>query len=224
MNIKFLEGSLLGDASLRKRQNMSNAYFIVGYSGATEHMDRMLQIKEALGLEATISPSPKEHPDSLWLWTKEDSTLTELYHKWYPKGVKTIPKDLRLSAASLSSFFMDDGSSSWLPSIREPRRVQVSFYAQGFTLEDNDKLVSLMRGMGFRAYLNSGVAKGSIPRIVFKDSESVKVFMNTVRPFLVSSYAYKVKIPNERVKGQWLHAAYRNRGSRFNDRKDKDEL
>lgn len=194
----MVEGAILGDASLRKRPNMRNAYFITNKSG-TEHLDRLEQLEDALGLEATIKPFPhkssfKGKPIALWLWTKTDPELTELFYRWYPDGKKVVPSGFEFSSKSLASFFMDDGSSSWFPSKANPLRVVVSFYPQGFTLEEIARLNALVCELGLNCRLNYGTPTDK-PRLVVKENASVRKLMDMVEPYLVPSFFYKMKRP-----------------------------
>lgn len=196
-DIDMVEGSILGDSSLRKRSNMVNAYFITAKtarSGAN-HLDRLEQLRDALGLDATISFSPKNNPTSLWLWTKTYPELTELFWRWYPDGRKRVPIDFDFSPKSLASFFMDDGSSSWFPSKANPLRVIVSFYPQGFTLEEIARLNALICKLELNCRLNYGTPSNK-PRLTIKENASVYRLMDILEPYLVPSYMYKIKRPH----------------------------
>lgn len=194
---EIVEGCLLGDGSLRKRANMRNAYFITSKTGLG-HLDRLEQIKQALGYDnTTVKPFPNrggyksKNKETLWLWTRTNTELTDMYCLWYPSGKKVMPSALELSPRSLASFFMDDGSSSWLGT-----GVMVSFYPQGFTLREIERLGRLIRGFGFNCYSNYGTPS-AMPRLVIRDKASVRMFMDTVQPYVTPSFAYKLKYPGE---------------------------
>ena len=189
-DIENISGSLLGDASLRQKNKGGGAYYILAYAGESLHMDRMLQVRESLGGDdITIKPSKGK----LWLWTRMRPEFLELYHQWYPNGKKVVPEGFTLQPKSLASFFMDDGSSSWLGI-----GVMVSFYAQGFTVSDIERLERLICEYGLNCYPNYGTPS-EMPRLVIRDKSSVARFMDIVKPYITPSFEYKLKYPGHRT-------------------------
>lgn len=190
---EMIEGSILGDSSLRLKATSKNAYYIISQEGQGK-IDRIRQLEQCLGTIG-IAAASKFSDGAWWLWTHQHPTLTSLYHKWYPGNKKHVPADFAFRPASLASMFMDDGSSSWCPSRAHPVGVIVSLYSTDFPFNEVEALRTSLHLLGVDMRVNWGVPGGKGPRLCTKRRGEVCAFMDIVEPYVVPSLAYKIKRP-----------------------------
>lgn len=112
--IEFLEGTLLGDASLSAKSSMSacvqlSSHFY-GYAAWFSQQLANWGIEQVGKLSAydggyntdTAGPGYK-------YYSKHYVELKPLRDKWYPHGVKTVPRDLILTPLVVRQWWIDDG-------------------------------------------------------------------------------------------------------------------
>ena len=104
--------------------------------------------------------------------------------RWYPQGVKVVPRDLRLTPTVLLHWFCGDGRGG-------DRKGTLGFCADGFTLEDVDFLVTrLQEDLGITALRTQ--AKGRPQILVSQRDEAVKV-KTLLEPLIPACCAYKLQ-------------------------------
>lgn len=202
--LEIVNGCLLGDAGLVRRGR--NPYFWVDLSGG-EHLDWLYVMKETLqsmGIPVTDKCpkiTPRQHRlrgkmiryTEVALWSSSSPLLLPLYHEWYPGGHKVVPRSLGLTPITIAHWFMGDGSS-WALSGR-PNLVRAKFCTNGLPLADIDRLGRMLAGMGIVA-----VRYESDPVLFVNDAISIIELMDTVKPYLVPSFQYKLKYPKLKAK------------------------
>jgi hypothetical protein len=72
--------------------------------------------------------------------TRVSNLFTPFRKKWYPSGIKIVPKDLILTPLIVAIWFCDDGSITY--SGKKSRRV--AFYTDGFTKNEVEFLANLL--------------------------------------------------------------------------------
>lgn len=126
LNLSVIEGGLLGDATLRCRDNYSliaNPYFkrcnkfldhVEWVANQCFHTDSFARIKFNHRYDARI----KKYTDSWCFESLTHKELRPIFDRWYPENnnrVKLVPKDFVLDTTSLLHWFLDDGSCSIRP-------------------------------------------------------------------------------------------------------------
>ena len=117
--LSILIGTLLGDASLRKRDANTHASFSCAH-GIKQKEYAEFKCNLLKPLNPKISKHVRTKVDSrtgiyytdYTIHTKTNKNLDMLYNAFYPKGKKVIPISLlkHFTAQSLALMFMDDGS------------------------------------------------------------------------------------------------------------------
>lgn len=79
--------------------------------------------------------------------TQRTVQLYKEFNRWYPKGKKVVPKDLRLTPVSALHWYVGDGSSG---------KHELIFSTQSFNAEDNKLLAQLLwKAMGVKAKIQA---------------------------------------------------------------------
>lgn len=165
-----------------------------------DHMDWLLYVKVALALlDIEVSPGYPKYCTvrsrgktfgSSKLLTLTSSWLTEQRKVWYPKGYKEVPGWFNFTPVSLANMVMCDMNSN--RDKRSPCTVNIHLETQGFGLESIIIIENSLRRMEFhtgRGIENLGAS--GIRVTILQDS--VDAFMNTIRPWVLPSFEYKVK-------------------------------
>lgn len=196
--MEVFDGVMLSDGGLGRVG--LNARFHMSLSGEG-HMDWLLCVEGALKeLDVKFSPGYPKVTDSISSYGKpykycclsslSSPFLTTQYNKWYSGRIKVVPADLQLTPIVLANWFMGDGFTSryglkhW--------GVVLALCTHSFSSQEVVLLQEKLEiaGLhGFRMYNNKGwrleTHKGSL----------VDKFLDTVKPYILSSYGYKIKRP-----------------------------
>lgn len=140
-----LTGSLLGDGYLRRprQQNWNSCFEKTQKAGAKEYLYDLYCVLNPYSRSMARRIRTKGLAYFV-LRTSCNAYFTELRKKWYPCGVKVVPKDLSLNPEILAWWFCDDGTNTWRSRI-------ATIYTQGFTIRDNEMLVSKLKDIGISA-------------------------------------------------------------------------
>lgn len=200
--MEVFDGVMLSDGCLRPMN--ASAFFSIDLSG-TDHIDWLYVVKDALvSLGVVVSPG---HPRlcrgvshnkvyyGCLLSSRSCVYLAEQYRRWYPDGVKAIPKDLKLTPTTVANWFMGDGSSvqhQYKNRLRH-KYVEAKFATHDYTKEDVEFLRNLLEQFGVRGpkiYPDRGYYYISVC-----NEEGAVWLMHTIEPFITPSYKYRVKYP-----------------------------
>ena len=107
----------------------------------------------------------------------------ELYHEWYPYGKKIVP-EIFLTPTSIAYWYMDDGTNI-------QTNKQASFYTNGFTKSDVERLIVMLSHFGFKSHLNWMHGKYEKQPIIRISRRSYFDFIDFIRPYLFESMLYK---------------------------------
>jgi hypothetical protein len=113
---QIIIGSLLGDMSLKLPKNAIHASGDFAHSLKQENYCKFLEDKlknfcsKGFYKTQTDKRTNKQY-QSYYVYMKASEYLTELYYKFYPKGIKIVPKDLlySLDGLGIAIWYMDDG-------------------------------------------------------------------------------------------------------------------
>lgn len=199
---EVFDGVMLGDGCLRPMN--ASAFFSVDLSGIT-HIDWLYVARDALiSLDVPVS---RGHPRlnkgvshgkayyGCLLSSRSCAYLAEQYRRWYPDGVKIVPKNLKLTPATVANWFMGDGSSVQHQYKDKPghKYVEAKFATHNYMEEDVELLRTLLEQLGVKnskVYPDRGYYFISVC-----NEEGVIWLMHAIEPFIVPSYRYRVKYP-----------------------------
>jgi hypothetical protein len=184
--ISFIDGLLLGDASIPKRKDGTKPRAL---TQACKHKEYLEYVKKRL-LNFRIESSP-----ILSRWIKDDRCRNKGYNqhflqsrryktfelfreRWYPKGVKIVPKNILITRDLLIQAYLCDGNF-----YREVR-----FCTDGFDKESVFFLKKLIE-KELRIALNTRTNNGNY-EIFIKKSDSAK-FLSYLGKCPVKCYGYK---------------------------------
>ncbi|KKR37726.1 MAG: LAGLIDADG homing endonuclease [Parcubacteria group bacterium GW2011_GWF2_40_10] len=174
-------GSLLGDGYVRIMPGRSDAFLEINHSiKAKDYVDYKFK-----KLKRICESAPKERVSgdnrrACRFFTKQHKDLTNLYYMFYKNGRKIIPKDIDIDPISIAIWYMDDGSKC--------RDGDIYLNTQQFSLNDQKILLNCLRKLGINARLNRDKKYHRI-RIL---KESIKGFMDIIKPFVAPSMKYKL--------------------------------
>lgn len=174
-------GSILGDGYLRIVPGRSNALFEVNHSIKERDYVNWKYKK----LKKIVKSPPKERKGNngriaYRFSTRQHHELTEIYHKFYQRKRKIIPK-FKLNPLILAVWFMDDGN-----------RTYQTYYlnTQGFDYVSQKKLVKMLRNQyGIKSALNRDK---EYYRIRIKQ-ESAEKLRDIILDKIIPSMKYKLK-------------------------------
>lgn len=177
----IIVGSVLGDGYMRIIPGRNNAFLEINHSlKAKKYVDYKYQ-----SLKRLVAISPKERVTNegrhaYRFFTKQHKDITNIYRAFYKNGKKIIPKYLKLNPLIIAIWYMDDGSKS--------RNRDIYLNTQQFSLNDQKKLLYLLREMGIKARLNKDKKYYRIRLL----KESISDFMKIISPYVCPSMEYKL--------------------------------
>lgn len=196
MNI--IAGSLLGDGSISPRKYFIKPQRLICKEYLDWHYEELKPFsarlterwkKQKINHLEKGNSSFIEIPKYLWghaIETHTHACFTELRQKWYPDGIKIIPKDIELTPLTLAIWMCDDGSNH----AKHGRNLRL--HTNCFTFEDvnflKEKLFST-----FNIESRIKTYRNNQPELyIFSDSYAT--FMDLVIPHIVwNCFDYKNK-------------------------------
>lgn len=107
--------------------------------------------------------------------------LLDLYRKWYPKGIKIIPEDMKLTPLVCRQWYLGDGSLDFGNS----RHAHIKLATYNFHQNDIERLVEQFKNLGFET------KRYSSSNCISISSNSTKDFFNYVGKCPIQCYQYK---------------------------------
>lgn len=207
-----IAGTLLGDGgiSLAGRTRLIPYY---GYGHALDQCALTNEIAQALGRPTTVTKRSSKHgfanAQPFVTVRSAHPMFGALRRKWYPNGKKVVPIDLKLTPITLAWWFMDDGSRCVSDRRKgKPRRTQLEqfrLYTNGFSVDDTDRLVDLLAGLGIRVRkYNYGLGWF----LVFRKGEGRKL-QEMIAPYVLPDLQYKL---SPEFRGRYVGADLRMNG------------
>lgn len=174
----ILIGSLLGDGTMRKK---INAYLEINHAYKQKVLVDWIYSKFS-NLVITPPKWRKGNGDreAYRFFTRSLPALTPYYNRFFIRGKKVIPNDLKLNALSLAVWFMDDGSKS---------RSSIYLNTQQFSVEEQERLIIIL-GDQFR--LESTLNKDKIYFRIRVRSESSKKMVKIIEKYVLPDFRYKL--------------------------------
>lgn len=186
---ELVDGEILGDGYLNKYKNrpLIDAYFVL-CSKSKEHC---IYIINNLPIGLFHKNQPQIHMKKYYYATsRSDIYLTTQLKRWYPKGIKIIPKDLKLTPTICHHWYICDGYLS----NRKNRKGHIHLYTDCFTKTEIEKiLIKQMMKLDiecwiFKHYHPIDKRRGYAIRI---NTNSTKKFLDYIGLPIINYYKYK---------------------------------
>lgn len=207
LDMDMINGLLLGDACISIQENRNGRFSLIqakkteqlvltaAYHFADIGLHYNYMERKPSNVQRYGKFSKCNAQNSCRIQSGNSKIFTEMREKWYPFGKKIVPKDIELNAKLCAFWFMTDGSSIWQRN-RKDLRVHVTFYTDGFSLEDCNFLLQKLKDIGFEhSYLGNHHTKNHWTIHIGRQKE-VYTFMKMVEPYIIQCFDYKLKIPN----------------------------
>lgn len=205
---ELLIGLILSDAHITKQRTaFSNSQFQLTQTIKTKQMiDHVENYLNDIGFstnrynQIARDNGKIKSNDSINLSTLRYVDFTNLRKLWYPKGVKIVPKTIKLTPKSLAFWFMGDGSAEY----RTRNSVRINLATNSFDLDSILHLSSELLELGIEKirFYNDKRRDKNQYLIQITHSQDVIKFMKIIEPYVLDCFKYKIKFPllNEGIK------------------------
>lgn len=114
----LITGKLLGDSHLEKIRNINSHFCVEQCEKSKEYVEAVHEILYPFSLpiryrnRINVFKKKSHHVDRIYSClfnTVYHPIFTNLRNKWYPQGIKIVPKDINLSWRAIAFWFCDDG-------------------------------------------------------------------------------------------------------------------
>lgn len=146
---KVLIGGLLGDFSLYQYKNQINSGIAISRAiKDIEYLKYQFDLfKEfcpaGIKIRNTFDKRTNKTYTGCSFRTQVAEVFTPYKQKWYPEGIKIVPRDLKLTPLICAIWFCDDGSVVYTGSNKLGRRI--SLYTDSFLKEEVEFLQCLLK-------------------------------------------------------------------------------
>jgi len=192
---QILEGELLGDGCLSRTKQCINAMFQYKTSNLqySEYVKSLFNIFDPSNDYDHSQYTHLERATGYSWYTKTNPSLTEIYDRWYPDGIKIVPRDLELTPLVCLHWYIGDGC---LETNHKTKQQYIELHTQGFNESNIDLLVQKLNDLGFiarkaKAKLNK---LGHMTYKITISSKSMTKFLKYIGKCPVESYEYKWEI------------------------------
>lgn len=145
--MSIFDGIMLSDGHVSKlRNNNSNSHFImeVKYRSFVEKVKEILPLAWSRLKRRRHCCIPNTKIYETWsLVSKADLFLTEQRHRWYSRGKKIVPRDVKLTPLCLLWWYIGDGHLARRK--RQPGLRRITLATNGFYQKDINLLIGLLR-------------------------------------------------------------------------------
>ena len=183
--IKWINGELLGDGSLQSKSPFSAR---IDYSSKyLEYIRYISDTLKSFGIRQSGKILKKHLTDrDMDCYTYQYNSLTYpelslIYKKWYPRGKKIVPKDIKLTPLTCRQWYIGDGCLD----CTNRGRPSIIIATNGFIPSDVKWLVNQLNKLGFKN--ERRLSNNTIGISVF----STKDFLNYIGKCPVKCYQYK---------------------------------
>ena len=186
--IEFIVGELLGDGCVFSQNPVSANY--AHSSKYKEYLNWLSSLLSVWGIEKS-GEIRKLNNGCFTYQSRFYRDLAALRKRFYPKGKKVVPIDIRLTPIILRQWYIGDGS--YLVSKRCNSRA-IMLYTMGFRWNDVERLTALLGGLGIESIHTT---KNTI-RIRSKSVDSFFEYIGSCPKEIVDIYGYKWGIGERR--------------------------
>jgi hypothetical protein len=118
--------------------------------------------------------------------------IGEQRKRWYPNGIKIVPKDLKLNAAVIAFWMQGDGDAG--KGGKNGNSVTVNFSTNSFTFDDVTFLRDQLQELKIEANLK--LKRGKEHLISISKASEIKKLMDMIKPYILGCFQYKIQYPN----------------------------
>jgi len=181
--LELLDGLLLGDAFVGDHQASEARLAISQRRDRRSWLDAVQKQLQEAGIETTIKDRGVARG---WeLRTGKYASLTKQRRRWYPKGKKIVPLDVRLGPQALAQWYWGDGSTG-------NDGYRMVFNTQGFTRKHVDFLRKRLNQLhGWQPTMHRN-RKGFVINVSREEDRAALV--DLIRPYCPSCFNYKLEI------------------------------
>lgn len=180
---QWIDGELLGDGCLYQRSKYSARFSYA--SKYLEYINYVSEILESFGIKQAGKIHKRYHKKyncyTYGYCSLDYSELLLIKQRWYPKGYKIIPRDLRLTPRVLRQEMIGDGNLSH----RSGGKPYIRLATNGFSVEDVNWLVNQLNKLSFKS------TRHSSENTIHISTKSTKQFLNYIGKSPVKCYQYK---------------------------------
>lgn len=195
----YVDGLLVSDGHILEKNKWSARYdqtLSVRYSEWADVIKKDLLV---FGVESNLLPYTTDEtviastgqviPPSnmIMLYTRHYDSFLSFRRRWYPRGRKIIPPDIRLTPQFCANWYMGDG-------YYDPSTGRAALSTHSFSLNDVKSLIKRIKqtiGVVGKIYPVRSQKNQPIIKISRKDS---KVFLNYIKDLVVSCFEYKLEV------------------------------
>ena len=190
---QIIIGSLLGDMSLKLPKDCVHACGDFAHSLKQENYCRYVETKLrnfcSQGFyKSQYDKRTNKTYHAYYVYMRASEYLTMLYHKFYPLGIKIIPKDLlyKLDGLGIAVWFMDDGYKTGNT---------FGLSTNCFSLEDLNIVIDF-----FKEKFNITATIQNSDHSIRISSKSAQIFKNLIKDYIHPDCLYKITATENSVK------------------------
>lgn len=199
--MQVFDGIMLGDAGVYRNGKYATVHIAKSGEKYLPYLTHLRDIVGLLGVEfctghpkccKAISSTGKPFMHCQ-LESITSPFLLGQRQRWYPKGKKEIPYDVRITPLSLAYMFMDDGTASW----QRTNLVKLNLATDGFSKEEAYRLRDLI-AVNLRVHFSPYPAtkmRLDVIRLWLLKIEEINLFFDLIESYMHPCYMYKVKRP-----------------------------
>jgi len=214
-HIQIIDGLMLGDGGLKKDGNMTTPVLSLT-NIRKDWIDNIKQIP--YNWREVVKPPRKQTvtidgitrtitcKKTYVITSTADLSLNLFYDRWYPKGIKSIPSDIKLTPLVVKHWFYGDGCSEWH---QNGHGTRIVLYTNGFTKKDVELLQNRFLIDANISFLIKSIRSKYYILRCGKYNEVIK-FFNYIGKCDVKEFEYKWKIPKWIGAGNYKHKKYKN--------------
>lgn len=188
---QIIVGSLLGDGWLERQSASGTAMFRVKYSDKSKKYLEWLRdrVGELNPSDLKSVPRYSQH----YFYTEARRDIGDLYNLFYPKGRKSIPRNiahLLVKPIGLAVWYQDDGTLDK----RSGYHHNALFATHCFSFEECLLLTNVLRrNFGITTSVCKCQMRGKMYYRLYVVSKSMGTFIKTIRPFIHPHFQYKIR-------------------------------
>ncbi len=185
---EILIGGLLGDACLTQNGKKETNAQLIYLSSVKSHVIYFKSFFDTTSKDVSVNHYFDKRTNKTYtrysFRTQLNSTFTKYRDKWYPKGVKIIPTDIKLTPNVCLIWYLGDGSIQ--NDLKEKRTEVIKLSTNGFSVDDiKTTLLPQLKVFEPTIYYNDGKPIIIIPR------KNIRLFLSYIGDCPIPEYSYK---------------------------------
>lgn len=181
--LDIFNGLLLGDAWIESDGRSEGRLAI---TQCEKHLDWLIELKNIFDFYQIKNTLVKTKNRGWLLRTGKYTNFTKLKETWYINGIKTIPRELRITPLVLAHWYWGDGTLT-------NNGYQMCFCTDGFSKDNVLFLINLIKNdVGIHSTLF--VKESKYPRIaIYRKQDRINI-VNFVKEYCPKCFLYKLEI------------------------------